>query len=87
MAKRTISVTLDGAQIDEAQALLQTSNISRVVDLALRRLIQTELDRRHVDGYLRVPESSADTAWAEVERDPSGVRDDTDWAGLYGVSR
>jgi len=27
-----------------------------------------------------------ETSWAELERDPTDIADDTDWAGLYGVT-
>lgn len=53
-----------------------------MIDIALARLILGELERRHIAGYLRHPPDQDDAAWAEVERDQSGIRDDVDWADL-----
>lgn len=59
---------------------------ARYVKLA-ERSRPDELERRHAAGYLRQPPDHHEDAWAEMERGPSGVADDVDWAGLYGVSR
>lgn len=61
--------------------------VEQLIDIALDRLIVDELERRHAAGYLRQPPDHHEEAWAEMERDPSGVADGVDWAGLYGVRR
>lgn len=86
MAKTKLSVTLDPAKVSLAQELTGTTTISELLDVALGRLVETELDRRHVAGYQRTPQTATDAAWAELERDPMGIADDTDWAALYDES-
>lgn len=87
MAKTKASVSLDPAKVAQARQLLDGSTLSEVIDIALARLILGELERRHVAGYLAQPPEHDEDAWAEVERDPSGIADGVDWASLYGVSR
>ena len=86
MAKTKVSVTLDPGKMAQAQELFDTSSLSELVDLALSRLIDQELERRHAAGYLRHPPGQAEAAWADVERGPDGIADDVDWAGLYGLT-
>ena len=50
------------------------------------RLVVDELERQHAAGYLRHPPEPAEDAWAEAERDPSGIDDDVNWARLYGLT-
>lgn len=87
MAKTKASVSLDPAKVAQARELLGGPTLSEVIDIALERLILGELERRHVAGYLQQPPNYDEDAWAEVERDQSGIVDDVDWADLYGVSR
>lgn len=87
MSKTKASVSLDPAKVAQARELLGGRTLSEVIDIALARLILGELERRHVAGYVRQPPDHDDDAWAEVERNPSAVGDDVDWAELYGVSR
>jgi len=70
----------------QARELFATASLSELIDLALTRLVDQQLERRHAAGYLRHPPEQTDDAWADVDRDPGGVADDVDWAGLYGVS-
>jgi hypothetical protein len=87
MPKTKASVSLDPAKVAQASELLGGPPLSELIEIALSRLILGELERRQVAGYLRQPPDHDEDAWAEVERDPSGIADDVDWAGLYGVSR
>jgi len=87
MSKTKASVSLDPVKVAQARELLGGSTLSEVIDIALARLILGELERRHVAGYLRQPPERDEDAWADVERDPSGIADDVDWADLYGVLR
>ncbi len=87
MSKTKASVSLDPAKVAQARELLGSPTLSEVIDIALARLILGELERQHVAGYLRQPPDHDEDAWAEVERNPSGITDDVDWANLYGVSR
>ena len=85
MPKTKASVSLDPVKVAQARELLGGQTLSEVIDIALERLIVGELERRHVAGYVRQQPDQDDDAWAEVERNPSGIADDVDWAGLYGV--
>lgn len=85
MAKDKTSVTLDALKVRRARELVRANSVSELLDLALTRLIEGELERRHVDGYLRRPPATEDLVWAELPRDAAGVADDADWAALYGV--
>ncbi len=87
MPKSKVSVTLDPAKAAQARELLGTTTLSELIDIALDRLIVDELERRHAAGYLRLPPEPGEGAWAEIERDPSAVADDVDWARLYGITR
>jgi len=87
MSKTKASVSLDPVKVAQARELLGGPTLSEVIDIALERLIVGELERRHVAGYLRQPPDRDELAWAEVERDPSAIADDVDWANLYGVAR
>ncbi|MGI8809818.1 MAG: hypothetical protein ACR2KK_18650 [Acidimicrobiales bacterium] len=87
MAKTKVSVTLDPAKLAQARALLGAPTVSELIAVALDRLIEAELDGRHVAGYLRHPQDDNEDSWAEAPRDPSGIADDVDWAALYGVER
>lgn len=85
MAKVKHSVTIDPAKLAEARDLVRVATLSELLDVALTRMIREETERRHVEGYLRRPQTVDETSWAELERDPTDIADDTDWAGLYGV--
>jgi hypothetical protein len=87
MAKTKASVSLDPAKVEQARELLGAPTLSELIDIALERLIVDELDRRHAAGYARHPPDQDEASWAEVQRDPSGIADDVDWAGLYGVAQ
>lgn len=87
MAKDKVSVTLDASKVRHARELVGADSVSELLDLALSRLIEEELERRHVDGYVRRPPAADEMAWSQAPRDPAGIADDTDWAGLYGVER
>ncbi|MGH9000829.1 MAG: hypothetical protein ACRDY7_15725 [Acidimicrobiia bacterium] len=87
MPKEKTSVTLDPVKVRRARELVPARSVSELLDLALARLIEGELEWRHVDGYLRHPPEGDELAWAERPRDAADVADDTDWAGLYGVER
>lgn len=86
MPKAKLSVTLDRAKLARAQELTGAATVSELLDLAVTRLLTQELERRHVAGYQRQPQGNDDIAWAEVAREQADVADDTDWAGLYGVT-
>lgn len=85
MPKTKASVSLDPVKVAQARELLGGPSLSEVIDVALERLIVGELERRHVAGYLRQPPEQDEDAWADVERDPSGIADDIDWADLYDL--
>lgn len=87
MAKTKASVSLDPTKVAQARELLGAPTLSEIIDIALDRLIVDELDRRHAAGYARHPPDHDEASWAAVQRDPSGIADDVDWARLYGVSR
>lgn len=87
MAKDKTSVTLDPLKVRLARELVPAASVSELLDLALTRLIDDELERRHVEGYLRRPAGKDEQAWAEMPREPGGIDDDTDWAALYDVRR
>ncbi len=86
MSKTKASVSLDPTKVAQARDLLGTATLSELIEVALDRLIVGELERRHADGYVRHPPEPDEDAWAEVDRDPSEVADDVDWARLYGVA-
>ena len=87
MPKTKASVSLDPTKVAQARELLGVPTLSELIDIALDRLIVEELERRHAAGYLQLPPDHDDDVWAEAQRDSSGIADDVDWAGLYGVSR
>lgn len=87
MAKVKASVSLAPGTVAQARELFGDRPLSELLDEALRLLITAELDRRHVAGYARQPPESAEDAWADLERNPSGIADDVDWARLYGVAQ
>ena len=85
MAKSKVSVSLDPRRLEQAQSLVGAASVSELLDVALARLIEDELERRHVEGYVRTPVDGAAAEWAQITRGPLG--DDVDWAALYGVER
>lgn len=87
MPKTKASVSLDPAKVARARELLGAATLSELIDVALDRLIVGELERRHVAGYRRHPPEDDEDGWAEIQRNPSEVADEVDWAHLYGVSR
>lgn len=87
MSKSKASVSLDPAKVAQARELFGGRTLSEVIDIALARLILGELEQRHVAGYLRLPPDRDENSWAELERNPTEIADDVDWADLYGVSR
>ena len=87
MAKSKLSVTLNPDRLAHAQALVPTSSVSELLDVALVRLIEEEMDRRHVAGYLETPVNDDVAQWARINRQPLGDDDNVDWAAHYGVKR
>ena len=85
MPKEKLSVTVDRNKIDRARELVETRSVSDLIDVALTRLIEDELERRHIDGYVRMPPGPDEAAWSASPHDPSDIADDVDWAVLYGV--
>jgi hypothetical protein len=49
MVKRKLSVSLDPGKLKQAQSLVEVDSVSELLDVALARLIEEELERRHVD--------------------------------------
>lgn len=84
MAKSKISVSLDSNKLERAQSFIHAASVSELLDVALCRLIDDELELRHVDGYVRTPVNEEHEPWAGMRRDPA-LEDDVDWASLYGV--
>jgi hypothetical protein len=85
MAKRKLSVSLDRDRLAHAASLVEADSTSELVEIALARLIDEELERRHVAGYLRHPVDTDTDRWAEMDREL--LTDEVDWAALYGVER
>jgi hypothetical protein len=85
MAKSKLSVSLDPGRLKQAQSLVATDSVSELIDVALARLIEEELERRHVDGYERLPVQQDLAKWAALPRKVDD--DDVDWAALYGIER
>jgi hypothetical protein len=85
MAKSKLSVSLDPGRLKQAQSLVAADSVSELLDVALARLIEEELERRHVDGYERVPVQHELAAWSALPRKADD--DDVDWAALYGIER
>jgi len=75
MNKVKISATLRPDQLAEAKRLTGCDNVSEVLDRALAALIDDELERAHVEGYVRLPQGGetvevVDPAvWADVPWD------------------
>jgi len=86
MTKTKVSVTVDPLKLEKARALVGAASVSELIGVALDRLILDVLERRHTAAYVRQPPDLDDIAWAELERDPSDIADDIDWAQLYGIS-
>lgn len=63
--------------------LKPTTSVSELLDVARSRLIEDELERRHIDGYRKRPIDDEFRPLAQVERRPE--HDDVDWAALYGI--
>ena len=82
MTKSKLSVTVNPATLRQARILVQVASVSELIDFALHRLIETELERQHIDGYVRIPDGAEFMAFANVPRSP--IADDVDWAALYG---
>ena len=70
-------------RLELARSLLPTASVSELLDVALARLIDEELERRHVDGYRRFPSDNDLGGVAAIPRSP--LFDDVDWAALYAV--
>lgn len=85
MPKAKLSVTLDPDKVAQGRQLLGSPSVSHLLTVALDQLIEGELERRHLSGYLRRPPEADEDAWAEAERDPGQGADEVDWAHLYGV--
>ena len=85
MPKVKISVSVDAVKVAQARQLLGTTTLSRLIDVALDRLIVAELEQRHIAGYLAHPQQADDDAWADAPRDQHELADDVDWARLYGI--
>ena len=85
MPKSKMSVSLDDRKIDQARALITVASVSELLDVALARLIEDEMEARHVEGYVEAPVAESIDQWTELRRNPLG--DDVDWAALYEVKR
>jgi len=85
MAKSKMSVSLDSNKLERAQSFVNAASVSELLDVALARLIDDEQERRHVDGYVRIPVNDEIAQWASVRRE--AIDDDVDWAALYGIDR
>lgn len=83
MAKSKISVSLDPDRLGQAQSLVAAGSVSELLDVALAHLIEEELERRHIEGYVSTPVDDETARWAQIAREP--LNDDVDWAALYGV--
>jgi post-segregation antitoxin (ccd killing protein) len=81
MTKSKLSVTLDPETLNRARALVNVGSVSELLDVALERLIQTELERQHIAGYVRIPAGDEFVDFANIPRHP--IADDVDWAALY----
>ncbi|MHB1446638.1 MAG: hypothetical protein ACYCTI_10540 [Acidimicrobiales bacterium] len=83
MAKEKVTITLDRAKASAACELVGTGiPLSRVIDLALDRLIRAERLRSDVAAYRSHPQTAKEDGIAA-----SSVNDDladgTDWEALY----
>lgn len=87
MPKEKLSITVDRGKIDRARELVEARSVSDLIDVALTRLIQDELERQHVDGYVRRPPGLEERAWADRTQASPDLADDVDWAELYGIDR
>jgi hypothetical protein len=87
VAKTKVSLTLDPSTVARVRELMGSTPLSELVQTALERFIDEELERRHISGYRSRPPSDQDRAWSEIDRDPAEIDDDVDWAALYGVTR
>jgi L-lysine 2,3-aminomutase len=85
MAKTKMSVSLDSGKLERAQSFVNAASVSELLNVALARLIDEEQERRHVEGYVRIPVNDELAQWASARRDP--MSDDVDWASLYGIDR
>lgn len=86
MSKTKISVSLDPGTLAQAQALTTSASVSELLEVALKRLINEELERQHVAGYEKLPVGDEFTGWANLSRVPE-VDNEVDWAALYGVTK
>ena len=57
MAKVKISATVDPARLERAKQLTGVSSVSEVLERGLAALIEDELERIHLEGYARLPQS------------------------------
>lgn len=87
MAREKVSITVDRTKVDRARELVEARSVSDLIDVALTRLISAELERRHVQGYERLPPDAESDSWAALRRDNVDIADDVDWATLYGIKR
>jgi len=55
--KTKVSATIDEHRLAEAQKLTGCANVSAVLDEALEALIVSRLERSHLEGYARLPQS------------------------------
>ena len=86
VSKTKISVSLDPGTLAQAQALAPSASVSELLDVALKRLINEELERQHVAGYEKLPVGNEFTKWANISRIPE-TDNEVDWAALYGVTK
>jgi len=82
MAKEKATITLDRAKAAAARALLGVESTSKVIDVALDRLIRAERIRADIASYRRVPPTQDEVELASAG-DTASIADDTDWAALY----
>jgi hypothetical protein len=86
VSKTKISVSLDPGTLAQAQALTPSASVSQLLDVALKRLINEELERQHVAGYEKLPIGDEFTGWANTKRTPE-TDNEVDWAALYGITK
>lgn len=86
MPKEKVTIRLDRAKAEDARALLGSSSMSEVIDLALDGLIRTERLRREIATYRGAPPDDDEVALAVLAATIE-LDDETDWEALYAGAR
>ena len=84
MARQKSTITLDREKVARASALVGTTNMSEVVDIALERLIRAEELRRDVAAYADRPPGDEELPFADLPVEFDLGDDDVDYEELYG---